>query len=98
MAAIITLIGAGIGGGIAGGIAGTDEPLSDDGGNVLQEGDYVSSFGKLITYGEADGARVYWFVERTVLHGHSTGSPQFSYTDPDANLTEDACPSPVVVK
>jgi hypothetical protein len=98
VAAIITLIGAGVGGGIAGGIAGTDEPLSDDGGNVLREGDYVSSFGKLITSGNMDGARVYWFVERTVLHGHSTGSPQFSFTDPDANLTEDACPSPVVIK
>lgn len=98
VAAIITLIGAGVGGGIAGGIAGTDEPLSDDGGNVLHEGDYVSTFGKLITSGSMDGARVYWFVERTVLHGRSTGSPQFSFTDPDANLTEDACPIDVVIK
>jgi hypothetical protein len=88
VAAVITLIGAGVGGGIAGGIAGTDEPPSDDSGNVLHEGDYVSTFGKLITYGELDGARVYWFVERTVLHGHSSGSPQFSYTDPDANLPD----------
>ena len=98
VAGIITLIGAGVGGGIAGGIAGTDEPPSADGGNVLHEGDYVSTFGKLITSGNMNGARVYWFVERTVLHGRSTGSPQFSFTDADANLTEDACPSPVVIK
>jgi hypothetical protein len=98
VAAIITYIGAGIGGGIAGAIAGTDEPPSDDSGNVLHEGDYVSTFGKLITYGGLDGARVYWFVERTVLHGRSTGSPQFSYTDPDANLLEPACPPRVVIE
>ena len=75
--------------GFAGGIAGTDEPPSDDSGNVLREGDYVSTHGKVITYGELDGARVYWFVERTQVHNRSSGSPQFSYTDPDANLPDD---------
>jgi uncharacterized membrane protein len=97
VAAIITYIGAGVGGGIAGGIAGTDEPPSDDSGNVLGVGDYVSTFGNLITYGGEDGARVYWFVDRTVLHGRSAGSPQFSYKDPDANLLEPACPSREVI-
>jgi len=47
-----------------------------------------------------DGARVYWFVTNTTLHGRSTGTPEFSFTDPDTNLTPpgagDACPPPII--
>ncbi len=88
VAVILTLIGAGFGAGIAAAFTEPTEPTTE-GGNVLGVGDYVTTFGNLITYGNLDGARVYWFVERTVCQGRSTGSPQFSYTDPDANLTQD---------
>ena len=104
VAVIITLIGASIGGGIAGSVVGEAGPTAES-GNVLQVGDYVSTFGNLITYGNLEGARVYWFVERTVTHGRSTGSPQFSYTDPDNALTDpatnlpiEACPPRVVIE
>jgi len=97
VAVILTLIGAGLGGGIAGSFVDATKPTAE-GGNVLRVGDYVTTFGNLITYGNLDGARVYWFVERTVLHGRSTGSPQFSFTDPNANLTEDACPPKIIIE
>jgi hypothetical protein len=48
--------------------------------------------GAVFRGGDMDGARVYWFVENTILHGRSSGSPPYSHTDPDANLNPDGCP------
>jgi hypothetical protein len=91
VAAVIALIGAFIGGQIGKAIAEETTPSASD-GNALQTGDYVTTKGNLAIIGNFDGARVYWFVTETTLHGRSTGSPQFSHTDPDTNLTTDACP------
>ena len=93
VAAACAIAGAFIGGNIAHAAAGDTSP-SADGGNVLQDGDYVTTEGKTIINGGDDNARVYWFVNHTTLHGRSTiGSGPFrSHTDPDAHLTDDACP------
>jgi hypothetical protein len=94
IAAGAALAGAFIGGQIGKAIAGDSDPTAT-GGNTIQTGDYVTTKGNLITSGDFDGARVYWFVEETTLHGRSTGAPQFSFTDPDTNLIDDACPHEV---
>ncbi|HEY6045032.1 MAG TPA: hypothetical protein VIU65_00430 [Pyrinomonadaceae bacterium] len=96
IAAATVIVGAFIGGQIGKAAAGDSAPTETDTGNAIQVGDYITTKGNLITSGDFDGARVYWFVTNTTLHGHSTGTPQFSFTDPDANLTTDACPPPVV--
>jgi hypothetical protein len=90
VAAVITAIGAFVGGQIGKAAAGEQSPPGV--GNPLQPGDYVTVEGNMVTSGDFEKARVFWFVEKTTLHGRSTGSPQFSYEDPDANLTDDACP------
>jgi hypothetical protein len=95
IAAVVALVGAFIGGQIGKAAAGDTEPTADS-GNVIQVGDYVTTKGNLITSGDFDGARIYWFVEATTVHGRSTGSPQFSFRDPDTNLALDACPPRVV--
>jgi hypothetical protein len=70
-------------------------PMSDD-GNVLMQGDYVTTQGGLLTSGDDQGARVYWFVNMTAVHGniHNTSGnhPPFSHTDPDFWFTMDSCP------
>jgi len=102
VAAAVVLGGALLGGQIGKAIAEDTQPEAN-GGNTLRTGDYVTTEGDLITSGTFDGARVYWFVEHTTLHGHSTGSPPFSFRDPDTNLADpntgqslDACPLPVI--
>jgi hypothetical protein len=90
VAVAAVLIGALAGGQIGKAVAGDSEPTAE-GGTAIDLGHYVTTEGGLVTHGDLDGARVYWFVERTVLHGRSTGSPQFSYVDPDRNLPRDAC-------
>ena len=90
IAAIAVLVGALLGGQIGKAAAGDSEPTAE-GGTAIDLGHYVTTEGGLVTHGDVDGARVYWFVERTVLHGRSSGTPQFSYVDPDQNLPMDAC-------
>jgi hypothetical protein len=86
-----------IAGAVAGGYVGAE--LSDDttasaGGVALSVGDYVTTMGNLMNVEFLDGARAYWWVRDATLHGRSAGSRPFSYLDPDANLTWDACPTP----
>jgi hypothetical protein len=93
VAAVCALAGAAIGGNIGHAIAGDEQPSSDN-GDMIAIGDYVTTQGKTIISGDFDHARVYWFVEHTTLHGHTTDpGPFFSHTDPDNNLVPDACPS-----
>ena len=97
IAAVVVLVGAFIGGQIGKAVANNSRPLpSGPGAAPIQLGDYITTKGNLITSGDLDGARVYWFVTDTTLHGRSTGAPEFSFTDPDTNLTNDACPPPVI--
>ncbi|HVG28576.1 MAG TPA: hypothetical protein VM864_02545 [Pyrinomonadaceae bacterium] len=91
IAAVIALVGAFIGGQIGKAAADDPSPTNTEGSNI-RLGDYITTKGNLIVSASFDGARVYWFVTETTLHGQSTGSPQFSHTDPDTNLTMDACP------
>ncbi len=94
IAAAAVIIGAIIGGDIGRAASSAPGPTSgseDAPGTTLTVGDYVTTKGNLIISGDFDGAVVYWFVENTTLHGHSTMSAPFSYTDPDANLQPDAC-------
>ncbi|KFN42596.1 hypothetical protein N789_13225 [Arenimonas oryziterrae DSM 21050 = YC6267] len=78
-------------GGHAGAAAGTDIEVEDseDGVNV-QVGDYVTLKGKF-GYGQQT-ERIGLFIEETAIHGRSTESAPFSFTDPDSNLTDDDCP------
>ncbi len=92
VAAAITVIGAVMGGGIAAAIAGSSEPTTDD-GSKPKVGDYITTCGKTIVYGVDDGARVYWFVEHSALHGHSMAGAgqQWIHTDADKNMPLDTC-------
>lgn len=92
VAAVVVIVAA-IAGGLIGRAAagGTTGPTADD-GNTIHSGDYVTTQGGLLTSGDDDGSRIYWFVDQTTLHGHSTFSSPFDHTDPDANLTMDGCP------
>lgn len=95
IAAVVVLVAALIGGQIGKAVAGNSQPTGEDGAAAARElavGDYVTTKGHMINSGDFDGARVYWFVNSTALHGNSPGSPAFSFTDPDANLNPDACP------
>lgn len=92
IAAVCALVGAFAGGQI-GKAAASDPGAVADGGSMLMVGDYVTTKGGLLTSGGDMGARVYWFVDNTTLHGRSTMSSPFSHTDPDAVLTTDACPA-----
>lgn len=92
VAAATAIIAAVAGGQIGRAAAGgPPSPMADD-DNTIHSGDYVTTRGGLLTSGADDGARVYWFVEHTTLHGRSTSSSPFDHTDPDANLAIDACP------
>jgi len=97
IAAAVVLAGAFVGGQIGKAAAGDDAPAAEE-GSELRSGDYVTTQGGLLTSGEDEGARVYWFVDRTILHGRSMLSPPFSHRDPDANLTSDACPTRPIIK
>jgi hypothetical protein len=92
VAAVAVLVGALIGGQIGKAAAGDSSPTSSD-GSALMQGNYVTTQGGLLTSGDDQGARVYWFVETTTLHGVSAVSSPFSHTDPDVNLVPDACPT-----
>jgi hypothetical protein len=92
VAAVTVIVAAIIGGDIGRAAAGgSPSPTADD-GNTIHSGDYVTTQGGLLTSGDDDGARIYWFADQTTLHGHSTFSSPFDHTDPDANLTMDGCP------
>ncbi len=79
-------------GGQAGAASGTTTEVEDtEEGVALQVGDYVTLKGKF-WYGTQQGERIGWFITETAIHGRSTGSPPFSFADPDANLTNDDCP------
>jgi hypothetical protein len=91
VAAVCALVGAYVGGQIGKATASDPGPTADD-GSVLMQGDYVTTQGGLLTSGDDQGARVYWFVNMTTLHGRSIEHSPFSHTDPDAMLTMDACP------
>jgi hypothetical protein len=92
VAATIALIGAMMGGAIGAAIAGSSEPATDD-GSTPKVGDYITTCGKTIIYGADQGARVYWFVEHSALHGHSMAGAgsQWIHTDPDQNMPSDTC-------
>jgi hypothetical protein len=91
VAAAVVLAGAFLGGQTGRLVAEESDPTATT-GEALAAGDYVTTKGDLTSLGDDDGARVYWFVDETTLHGRSSGSPEFSYRDPDANLNPDACP------
>lgn len=91
------LVGAFVGGQIGKAIAGNSTPSA--GGTALSVGDLVTTQGGLITNGDQDGARTYWWVDSTALHGRSTASAPFSHLDAEAALKDpttgallDACP------
>ncbi len=92
IAAVFALVGAFLGGNIAHAIAGDNPPTTDDGSRP-SVGDYITTCGKTIIYGNDDGARVYWFVEHSALHGHSMAGAgqQWVHADPDVNLPLDTC-------
>lgn len=94
VAAVMALIGAEVGGNLAHAIAGFPNPTTDD-GSQPSVGDYITTCGKTLIYGEDQGARVYWFVEHSALHGHSTAGAgqQWIHTDPDGNMPLDTCAS-----
>jgi hypothetical protein len=91
VAAAIVLAGALIGGQVGKWAADESKPTATS-GEALSIGDYVTTKGDIVTLGDDEDARVYWFVDETTLHGHSAESPEFSYRDPDENLNPDACP------
>jgi hypothetical protein len=91
VAVACVLAGAFAGGQIGRAAASGGPPAADD-GSILMISDYVTTSGGLLTSGDDDGARVYWFVSKTTLHGASLLPSPFSHTDPDTNLLMDACP------
>jgi hypothetical protein len=93
IAAVTVLVAALVGGLIGQAAAGGSNPATASDGTVLTVGDYVSTCGGVLTSGDDDGSRVYWFVNTTILHGKSSGSAPFDHSDPDCNLIPDACPT-----
>jgi hypothetical protein len=88
----MALIGA-FAGSAAGHLAGGfPQPTTDNGANP-RIGDYLTTCGKTIIYGNDQHARVYWFVDHSALHGHSQalGPQQWIHDDPDNNLPLDTC-------
>lgn len=71
----------------------SEESTPSAGDVALRVGDYVTTSGNLMNIEFLDGARAYWWVTDSALHGHSNASAPYSYLDPDANLTTDACPT-----
>jgi hypothetical protein len=97
VAAAVVLFGAFMGGQIGKANAAPGSITATD-GNVVLIGDYVTTCGGLLTSGNDNGARVYWFVDKTVQHAPSMAPQPYSHTDPDANLNPDACPSCVIIQ
>jgi hypothetical protein len=64
---------------------------------ALRVGDYVTTTGNLMNVEFIDGARGYWWVTESALHGHSSEAAPYRYIDPDTNLTVDMCPGPVIL-
>jgi len=91
VAAATVIVAAVVGGQIGRAASGGTAPSTST-GEALRTGDYVTTKGSIVALDEDNGARVYWFVSDTTLHGRSTGSPEFSFHDPDDNLNPDACP------
>jgi hypothetical protein len=92
IAAVCALIGAFLGGSIGHAIGGSGF-LTVDSGAEPSVGDYITTCGNTIIYGNDEHARVYWFVEHSALHGHSMApaGQQWIHADPDANLPLDTC-------
>ena len=91
VAAATVIVAAVIGGQIGRAVVRGTAPSAST-GEALRTGDYVTTKGSIVALDDDNGARVYWFVTDTTLHGRSAGSPEFSFHDPDANLNPDACP------
>jgi hypothetical protein len=91
VAAVCALAGALAGGQIGKAVASGGPPAADD-GSTLSIKDYVTTSGGTLASGDDEGARVYWFVTMTTLHGISMAPSPFSHKDPDAMLMMDACP------
>ncbi|MEK6274342.1 MAG: hypothetical protein AABM30_03305 [Actinomycetota bacterium] len=91
VAAVVVIVAAIIGGQIGKAAAGSSTPTASSGQSIAVA-DYVTTKGSIVNLDDDAGARVYWFVTDTTLHGRSTAAPQFSFRDPDANLNPDACP------
>ena len=90
VAAVCVLVAAFAGGQI-GKVAAGEDPATADDGSVIAQSDYVTTKGGLLTSGDDEGARVYWFVTSTTQHGRSTMTAPFTHLDPDAVLMTDAC-------
>lgn len=91
IAGVLALAGAIIGGDVAHIITGDTRP-TDDHGNVISVGDYLTACGTTIINGDDNHARTYWFVQTSALHGTSSSPPPaFSHTDPDMNLPLTTC-------
>jgi hypothetical protein len=86
IAAAAVLVGAFLGGQIAK-AQGFPPPSTDD-GKVISVGDIVTTQGGLITNGDQDGARTYWFVDSTTLHGHSVNPAPYSHLNAEAALKD----------
>jgi len=91
VAAAVVIAAAIIGGQIGRAAASGSTPTSSS-GDAISLADYVTTKGSLVQLDDDNGARVYWFVSDTTLHGRSTSAPEFSFRDPDSNLNPDACP------
>jgi hypothetical protein len=92
IAAALALFGAALGGNLGEAIASSSGLHTDSGANP-SVGDYVTTCGQTIIYGNDQHARVYWFVEHSALHGHSMAQAgqQWTHTDPDTDMPLDTC-------
>ncbi len=91
IAAVCVLVGALAGGQIGKAVSGGGPPTTTD-GNLISVSDYVTTMGGVLTSGDDNGARIYWFVNSTMQHGQSGAMSPFDHTDPDAMLMPDGCP------
>ncbi|TMI99384.1 MAG: hypothetical protein E6G97_22590 [Alphaproteobacteria bacterium] len=94
IAAACALFGAFLGGSIGHAIGGSGFLTVDSGAEPFV-GDYITTCGNTIIYGNDEHARVYWFVEHSALHGASMApaGQQWIHADPDQNLPLDTCQS-----
>lgn len=92
IAAACALAGAFLGGSIGHAIGGAGI-LTTDNGDLPAVGNYITTCGSTIIYGNDEHARVYWFVEHSALHGASMApaGQQWVHADPDDNLPLDTC-------
>lgn len=95
VAAAIVIAAAVIGGQVGRALSDETSPSAD--GVALRVGDYVTTTGNLMNVEFIDGARGYWWVTESALHGHSSEAAPYRYIDPDTNLTVDMCPGPVIL-